>query len=64
MQYINVKHIKELAKQYDRRVGKEFLALFDTFVEQKIRSCCETHNGSKKTLDVSVAIYNGIKVVK
>lgn len=59
--YINISNIKKLAKPYNRRISQEFLTLLDSFVESKVRSCCETHNGGKKTLDSAVAGYNGIK---
>jgi hypothetical protein len=57
MNYINVARIKKLAKQNDKRVGKDFLFSLDVFIEEKIIKSSQVHNGSKKTLDSSVFNY-------
>lgn len=55
MKYINVSAIKERAKEFDRRVGADFLKRLDEFIAQKIDSACQTRNGGKKTIDNGVA---------
>lgn len=55
MKYINVKAIKGRAKDFDRRVGEDFLKRLDDFVGQKIESACQTRNGGKITIDNGVA---------
>lgn len=57
MNYINVARIKKLAKQHNKRVGKDFLFSLDVFIEEKIIKSSQVHNGSKKTLDSSVFNY-------
>ncbi len=57
MNYINVARIKKLAKQHNKRVGKDFLFSLDVFIEEKIIKSSQVHNGSKKTLDSSVFLY-------
>jgi len=53
--YINVKALKDKAKEFDRRVSKEYIRRLDEFVERKILSACQTRNGGKKTIDNGVA---------
>lgn len=55
MRYIRTAFVKQLAKEYNKRVGKDFLLALDAFVEEKIIKACETKNGSKITLDADVA---------
>ena len=57
MNYINVARIKKLAKQHNKRVGKDFLFSLDVFIEEKIIKSSRVHNGSKKTLDSAVFNY-------
>lgn len=58
--YLRVSAVKALIRENDRRAGADFLELLDRMVERKVRAACKTHNGSKKTLDVTVAGYVGI----
>lgn len=58
---ISAKAVKVLAKEHDRRVGKDFLSLLEAFVEGRIVAACRQHNGGKRTLDIHVATYVGIK---
>jgi ribosomal protein S17E len=57
---LNKKAVKEIAKQYNKRVSKEFLNILDGFVTRKIEIACKTHNGTKKTLDEQVAGFIGL----
>jgi len=52
--------VRKLIKDSGRRVSPEFLQLLDKHIEFKVKKACETHNGSKKTLDASVAGIVGI----
>lgn len=52
--------VRKIAKHYGRRVSKEFLQQLNGFVLSKVRDACITHNGSKKTLDATIAAFNGI----
>ena len=62
MKYLRESAVKQLINELDKRAGKDFLFVLDAFVEQKIKQACSVHNGSKKTLDSSVAGYVGIKL--
>ena len=57
MNYINVTRIKKLAKQHNKRIGKDFLFSLDVFIEEKVIRSAQVHNGSKKTLDRAVFNY-------
>lgn len=57
MRYINVNAVKARAKEFDRRVGKDFLQRFEEYVSKKIDSACMTKNGGKVTLDAGVADF-------
>ena len=63
MRYIRTAFVKQLAKEHNKRVGKDFLLVLDSFVEEKIIKACETKNGSKITLDADVAgfVLKGMK---
>jgi hypothetical protein len=52
--------VRKLIKESGRRVSPEFLQILDRHIEAKIKKACETHNGSKKTLDAAVAGVAGI----
>ncbi len=62
MKYLNVSNIKKLAKEQNKRVGKDFLNSLDVFIYEKILKACRVHNGGKKTLDSDVASYIGIQI--
>lgn len=47
--------VRKLIKEHGRRVSPEFLQLLDRHIELTVKKACETHNGTKKTLDASVA---------
>jgi hypothetical protein len=47
--------VRKLIKDSGRRVSPEFLQLLDRHIETTVKKACETHNGSKKTLDASIA---------
>jgi len=57
MRYINQKAVRQLAKTYGKRTGKDFLDALNRHVEHKVIKACEVWNGSKKTLDQAVAIF-------
>ena len=56
--YIVVSKVKKLAKEYGKRVGKDYLASLDQQISEWVRRSCVLHNGSKKTLDASVAMFS------
>ena len=53
--YIRESGIKKLAKDFDKRCGKDFLHALDVFVYDVVARSCTIHNGCKKTLDRTVA---------
>jgi len=65
--YIKARNIRDKAKLADKRVSKDFLEAFDRYVHDKLLDCIEEHNGGKKTLDASLAVYmlgNGRNKIK
>jgi hypothetical protein len=60
MKFLNQKAVKDYCHEHGKRVGKEFLDLFNAFIEKKLKVACGTHNGSKKTLDASIAGFVGL----
>ena len=59
-EYLNQAAIKRLAKTKERRVGSDFLGVLDAYVKAKVSAACDVHNGSKKTIDASVAGVVGL----
>lgn len=57
LQYIKPAAIKRLAKQHGKRVGTDFLLALDGYIERKIESASNEHNGGRKTLDAALAGY-------
>ena len=57
---LNVQNVRKLINQFGRRAGKGFIVALNSHVEKKVIQACECHNGSKKTLDESVAVYIGL----
>lgn len=55
--YIKASAIKKLVKAKGKRVSTEFLLSLDEYINNKIASACEEHNGGKKTLDIGLAAY-------
>jgi len=55
--YIKARNIKGKASGHNKRVSKDFLEAFDRYVHDKLLDCLEEHNGGKKTLDASLAVY-------
>jgi hypothetical protein len=55
--YIKASAIKKLAKAKGKRVSSEFLLSLDEYINAKIATACEEHNGGKKTLDIGLAAY-------
>jgi hypothetical protein len=58
---LNHAAVKKLAKEYDKRVGGDFMACLEQHIRQQIIKACGTHNGSKKTLGAEVAGWIGLK---
>lgn len=52
--------VRKLIKDSGRRVSPEFLQLLDRHIETIVKKACETHNGSKKTLDATIAGMVGL----
>lgn len=55
--YIKASAIKKLAKEKGKRVSTEFLLSLDEYINGKIATACDEHNGGKKTLDIGLAAY-------
>lgn len=55
--YIKAKGIRDKVKGFNKRVSKDFLEALDRYVHEKIHACVVEHNGGKKTLDASLAVY-------
>jgi hypothetical protein len=55
--YIKASAIKKLAKEKGKRVSAEFLLSLDEYINHKIATACDEHNGGKKTLDIGLAAY-------
>lgn len=53
--------VRRFAREHGKRLGKDFLRELDGFVEEKVRAACDVHNGGKKTLDATVAVFVGIR---
>lgn len=56
---LNAAEIKKLAKEKNKRIGKDFLAAFDAYTRKKFDECLAYHNGGKVTLDAGVIGYIG-----
>jgi hypothetical protein len=57
LHYIKASAIKKLANSHGKRAGKDFIEALDRMVGRKMMEALETHNGGKKTLDHSVAVW-------
>lgn len=57
---LNQQNVKKLIHETGRRAGKGFMYALNAHVERKILQACLQHNGDKKTLDESVAVYIGL----
>ena len=55
--YLKAATIRKLIKSHGKRTSAEFLASLDRWVEDKVTTACKEHNGGKKTLDASLALY-------
>jgi len=55
--YIKASAIKKLAKARGKRVSTEFLLSLDEYINNKMNTACDEHNGGKKTLDLGLAAY-------
>jgi hypothetical protein len=60
MKYIVVSAVRKRLNADGRRAGSEFLEALDRHVARLLDDACAVHNGGKKTLDSSVAIWIGI----
>ena len=54
-QFVRESGVKRKAKLHEKRCGKDFLRVMDEFIHDKVVRACVLHNGSKKTLDATVA---------
>ena len=55
--YIKAAAIKKFAKERGKRVSAEFLLSLDEYINNKMATACDEHNGGKKTLDIGLAAY-------
>lgn len=60
MKYIKESKVRKRVNSLGKRAGRDFLLQLDIMIEQKVKQACEVHNGGKKTLDESIAVYVGI----
>jgi len=60
MRFLNAAAVKKAIQENGRRAGREFLVALDEHVEHKILAACRTRNGTKITLDRSVAQHLGL----
>ena len=60
--FLNKKAVKTFCKERGKRVGRNFMSSLEYTVERYLEAACETHNGTKVTLDETVAGYIGLKV--
>jgi len=63
-QFIKASAVRQLAKDYGKRVSTGFIQVLDQNVKLDVYNSCQVHNGGKKTLDEAVAGYVGIKGIK
>lgn len=61
MKYIVVSAIKKLISDSGKRSSPAFMSALDEHVESLITKAINCHNGGKKTLDLEVATYCGIR---
>lgn len=62
MRNIVESHIKAIARQHGKRVGRDYLEALAKHVEEAVTVACQTRNGTKKTLDAWIAGYTLKKV--
>jgi len=55
--YIRASGVRELVKESGKRCGSDFLDEINIFVHETISRCIRQHNGSRKTLDRTVAQF-------
>ena len=55
--YIRSAGIRKLAKENGKRCGSDFLEALERFVYARVVACCKQFNGSKKTLDGTLANF-------
>lgn len=55
--YIKASAIKKFAKERGKRVSAEFMLSLDEYINNKLSTACDEHNGGKKTLDIGLAAY-------
>lgn len=60
LNYLKVKSIRQFVKTKGRRVGKDYLDLLNSHIQDCLEKGCQTFNGSKITLDQYIAIYTGL----
>lgn len=53
--------IRRIVKKGGKRSSAEFLDTLNEFVHRKLNEAIKCHNGKKKTLDVEVAAWVGIR---
>lgn len=59
--FIRPSVVRKYLKEKERRVSPSFLYALDGFIQAKLDQAAKVHNGGKKTLDVEVAAFVGIK---
>lgn len=54
--------VRKYLKEKGRRVSPSFIYALDGFIQKKLDQAVAVHNGGKKTVDVEVAAFVGIKL--
>lgn len=50
--------VRAIARAHGKRVSQAFIDQLDAFVRAKVSTCCQEHNGGRKTLDLGIAHYH------
>lgn len=59
--YVVASAVKKLVKENGKRCSAQFLEALERHVERVVTNAAKYHNGGKKTVDIEVAAYCGIK---
>ncbi|MEI6194387.1 MAG: hypothetical protein WCS42_08655 [Verrucomicrobiota bacterium] len=58
--FLNCSAVRRFCNERGRRISPEFLRLLDLHLRQKLTQSCAVHNGTRQTLDASVATFVGL----
>lgn len=60
-EYIKPSAVKKYIRENKKRVSPTFLVAVDRTVGKFLKEAVQVHNGGKKTLDVDIAAFVGMK---